>query len=144
MNRTLTVSAAALALVFAPAAMAKQDEVAQQDEGESQADNAEMEAAPAGEPVRLISWDGDFELMKTSRRMRVWRSHLAYTLTVDAAGTATGCEFTEAFRMRRVSDSLCEVLMEHHTFEPAHDATGTAVEGSYSARISYRDVQERL
>ncbi len=95
-------------------------------------------------PVQLVSWDGDFELMKTSRRMRIWRSHIAYNLTVDAEGNATACELTETFRLRRVSDRLCDVLMEYHTFEPAHDESGKAVEGIYSSRISYREMQERL
>ncbi len=95
-------------------------------------------------PVQLVSWDGDFELMKASRRMRIWRSHIAYSLTVDAEGKATDCVLTEPFRMRRVSDRLCEVLMENHTFKPAHDANGQAVEGSYTSRISYQEMQERL
>lgn len=95
-------------------------------------------------PVRLVSWDGDFELMKTSRRMRIWRSHIAYRLTVDAEGNATHCELTETFRLRRVTDTLCDVLMEHHTFEPAHDESGAAVESSYTSRISYQEMRERL
>ncbi|WP_108791156.1 hypothetical protein [Erythrobacter sp. Alg231-14] len=95
-------------------------------------------------PVQLVSWDGDFEFMKTSRRLRIWRSHIAYNLTVDAEGNATGCELTETFRMRRVSDSLCAVLMEHHTFEPAHDESGTPVAGEYSARLAYAEMYERL
>ncbi len=107
-------------------------------------DEAAAEAAQGAAPVQLVSWDGDFELMKTSRRLRIWRSHIAYNLTVDAEGKATGCELTETFRMRRVSDTLCEVLMAHHTFEPAHNAEGAAIEGNYSSRISYQEMLERL
>jgi hypothetical protein len=110
---------------------------------------AEADAVAAAQatgemPVQLVSWDGDFELMKASRRMRIWRSHIAYNLSVDAEGKATGCELTETFRMRRISDTLCEVLIAHHTFEPANDASGTPIAGEYSARIAYADVYERL
>ena len=102
--------------------------------------------SPAGTatPVRLVSWDGDFELMKESQRMRIWRSHVAYKLTVDAQGEVTGCELTERFRLRRVSDSLCEILSEHHQFEPALDASGTPVAGEYSASMAYADIRARL
>lgn len=95
-------------------------------------------------PVQLVEWTGDWELMKTSRRLRVWRSHLAYRLTVDAAGEVTDCELTEKFRMRHVSMRLCDVLSQHHTFQPAHDDNGSPVEGSYSSRLSYMEIRERL
>lgn len=95
-------------------------------------------------PVRLVSWDGDFELMKTSRRLRIWRSHLAYSISVDAEGNATSCELTETFRRAYVSQRLCDVLMEFHTFEPAHDAEGMPVEGTYSSRLSYQEMRDRL
>jgi len=112
----------------------------QSDEVASTVEASTMKAAP----VQLVSWDGDFEFMKTSRRMRIWRSHIAYRLTVDAEGNPTDCELTETFRMRRVSDRLCDVLMAHHTFEPAQDESGNAVEGDYSSRLSYREMQDRL
>ncbi len=137
MNRLFALSAATAALILSPAAFAKSDE---KGHVESAAATAEGEASP----VRLVEWTGDFELMKTSRRMRVWRSHLAYKLTVNAQGEVTDCEFTEEFRMRRVSDRLCDVLSQHHIFEPAHDADGAPVEGSYIAQISYMDVRERM
>ena len=138
MNRILALCAASAALTFAPAAMAMGDK-----EDQAIEEAVAIEAAGAS-PVRLVEWTGDFELMKTSRRMRVWRSHLAYRLTVDAQGNVTGCELTETFRLRRVSDRLCDVLSAHHTFEPAHDASGNPIEGSYSSRLSYMEIRERL
>ncbi|AWW74505.1 hypothetical protein CD351_08710 [Erythrobacter sp. KY5] len=137
MNRLLALSAATAALTLTPAALAKAD-------GDETGAQAASVAAGEATPVRLKEWTGDWELMKTSRRMRVWRSHLAYKLTVDAAGEVTDCEITEEFRMRRVSDRLCDVLSEHHMFEPAHNAAGAPVEGSYVSRISYMDVRNRL
>jgi len=146
------LSAPAAALTLTPAGSAVEDMEKKTEEHvaaraietrpmEEQVEEAETSAAM---PVQLVSWDGDFELVKTSRRMRIWRSHIAYSLTVDAEGNATDCELTETFRMRRITLRLCDVLMAHHTFEPAQDENGTAVEGTYSSRISYQDMMERL
>ena len=129
MNRLTLLSAAAAALIFTPAAMAE--------------DSVDTVERMAETPVKLVSWDGDIELFKTSRRLRIWRSHLAYTLTVDSEGKVTDCELTESFRMKSVTTSLCDILSEHHTFEPALDATGQPTEGSYSARISYLELREK-
>ena len=138
MTRLISLSAAAAALAFASPAMANGDGAQDHVEG------ASAVTTSLAAPVKLVSWDGDFELEKTSRRLRIWRTHIAYRLTVDAEGNATECELTESFRLRHVSIRLCDVLMAHHTFEPAHDETGTAVEGSYSHRMSYKEIRERL
>lgn len=138
MNRIITMAGIATALTLAPAALASTETVVGHVEG---AENAvEMGATP----VQLVSWDGDFEFLKTSRRLRIWRAHIDYRMTVDADGNATACELTEAFRRSYVNKTLCEVLMENHVFAPATDETGTAVEGSYSSRLSYVEIRERL
>ncbi|MFU7528156.1 hypothetical protein [Qipengyuania sp. ASV99] len=143
MVRKLSQYAAAATLVLTPAVMAKADgagEMAPPAPSKSETSEAQDTATP----VRLVSWDGDFEFMKESRRMRIWRSHVAYNLTVDAEGDVTDCELTESFRLKSVSERLCDILSEHHEFEPAQNAEGEPVEGSYSARIAYADVRERL
>jgi hypothetical protein len=94
-------------------------------------------------PVRLVSFDGERELLKTSSRLRVWRGDLGYTLEVDAAGTPTECKLTEEFRMTYVNTKLCEVLLQHHTFEPALDASGAPVEGSYEGRLNFMELREK-
>lgn len=137
MTRILTMAAATAALLAAPAALAGNDNA------EGHVEGLELVSAEGATPVRLVSWDGDFELLKTSRRLRIWRSHLAYRMTVDAEGNATGCELTESFRRAYVSERLCDILMAHHTFAPAQDANGTPIEGSYSSRISYMEMRER-
>lgn len=136
MNRFLLPPAMLAAFALAPS-------VAADDQTESVGDSQEMVTSDGASPVRLVSWDGDFELLKTSRRLRIWRSHLAYRMTVDEEGNATECELTETFRRAYVSERLCDVLMAHHTFEPAHDESGAPVEGSYTARISYMELRER-
>jgi hypothetical protein len=94
-------------------------------------------------PVRLVSFDGDREFLQTSSRLRVWRPEVAYTLSVDPAGTPTDCQLAERFRMNYVNDKLCEVLLKHHTFEPALDASGTPVEGTYDGRLNYLEMREK-
>jgi len=127
MIRTTSLTAALAALAMTPAAMAD-------DTGGTENE---------GTPVKLVSFDGELELLQKSSRMRVWRSHLAYTLTVDSDGNVTDCELAKPFRQRYVSMELCKLLSESHTFEPARDADDNEVAGTYSNRISYMDLREK-
>lgn len=129
--KNLYLSAAALiALACAPAAHAGED-------------GGDGTARSKVKPVRLVSFDGERELLKTSSRLRVWRGELGFVLSVDAAGTPTDCELTEKFRMTYVNDKLCEVLIAHHSFEPALDASGAPVEGSYEGRLNFMEMREK-
>jgi hypothetical protein len=94
-------------------------------------------------PARLIQFDGDREFLKESSRLRVWRGEVGYTLDVDATGAPVHCELTDKFRMNYVNDKLCEVLLKHHTFEPAQDASGSPVEGSYEGRLNFIEMREK-
>jgi hypothetical protein len=94
-------------------------------------------------PARLIAFDGAREFLKESSRLRVWRGEIDYTLQVDAAGKPTGCALAHKFRQSYVNTKLCEVLMQHHSFEPALDASGAAVEGSYAGRLNYMEMREK-
>lgn len=129
--KNLLLSAAVLpALCMAPAALANDDA-------------GDGTARSKVQPVRLVSFDGGRELLKTSSRLRVWRGELGYTLDVDTAGTPTGCTLVEEFRMNYVNDKLCEVLLKHHTFEPALDASGTPVEGTYEGRLNFAELRKK-
>ncbi len=94
-------------------------------------------------PARLIEFTGDREFLKESSRLRVWRGEVGYTLEVDAAGTPVDCELADKFRMNYVNDKLCEVLMKHHSFEPAQDSSGAAVDGSYEGRLNFMEIREK-
>lgn len=108
---------------------------------QSQAQN-EGTARSKVKPARLIEFTGDREFLKESSRLRVWRGEVGYTLEVDAAGTPVDCHLTEEFRMNYVNDKLCEVLIKHHTFEPAVDATGLAVDGVYEGRLNFMEIRQ--
>lgn len=131
MIRTAPLAAAIAALALTPAVMAKDG------------DDRDAKTTVEGTPVKLVSFDGEQELLQKSSRMRIWRSHLAYKLTVDAEGNVTGCELTEKFRRAYVSRQLCKLLVANHTFEPARDASDQPVEGSYTNRISYVDLRAK-
>lgn len=94
-------------------------------------------------PARLIEFTGDREFLKESSRLRVWRAEVGYTLDIDTAGVPTDCELTDKFRMNYVNDKLCEVLMKHHSFEPAVDSSGAPVEGSYEGLLNYVELREK-
>lgn len=94
-------------------------------------------------PARLVEFTGSREFLKESARLRVWRGEVGYTLSVDAAGTPTDCEIAERFRMNYVNAKLCEVLLKHHSFEPAQDDSGAAVEGSYEGRLNFLELREK-
>lgn len=94
-------------------------------------------------PARLVEFTGDREFLKESQRLRVWRGEVGYTLSVDAAGTPTDCQLAEKFRMNYVNAKLCEVLIKHHSFEPAQDASGEAVEGSYEGRLNFLEIRQK-
>ena len=94
-------------------------------------------------PARLVSFDGEREFLKTSSRLRVWRAEVGYTLSIDPAGTPTDCQLTDRFRMNYVNDKLCEVLLKHHTFEPAQDASGASVVGTYQGRLNFLELREK-
>ena len=113
--------------------------------GDAQAGNnpTSVETASEAKGVELIAFDGEFEFLKTSSRLRIWRPEVGFELAVDAEGNAIDCEITKAFRRTYVNNKLCKVLMEHHHFEPARNAEADAVPGTYRSRISYMDLRSR-
>ncbi|WP_298465827.1 hypothetical protein [uncultured Erythrobacter sp.] len=94
-------------------------------------------------PVKLVSFDGEQKFLKTSTRLRVWRANVGYTLTINSEGEVTDCELTEKFRRTYVNQKLCEVLTDHHEFEPARDETNMPVEGHYTSRLVYLDMRDK-
>ncbi|MEM6477340.1 MAG: hypothetical protein AAF687_14390 [Pseudomonadota bacterium] len=140
MTRVALFSAAA-AMFITPAAMA-QDEAEKDPVAEAEV-TGEAEAEAGYKPVKLVSWDGDWQFLKTSRRMRVWRPAVSYTLDIDETGAVSGCKIKREFDRTLVNMKLCKVLTDHHQFEPARDANDVAVQGSYSARLVYADLRKK-
>lgn len=57
---------------------------------------------------------------------------------VSPKGRATFCEVTSHYGPAGFNDSACLAMMRHSRFEPALDANGEPIWGSYSTRITYR------
>lgn len=102
-------------------------------------DQVETSSVPT--PAKMISFDGGFDFLTMSRRYRIWRPAVLLDMKVNAEGHATECEVVDQFRRRLINMRLCEVAMDHSTFEPARDAENQPVEGSYRATISYADLR---
>lgn len=95
-------------------------------------------------PATMVEFDGGHDFLKMSRRLRVWRTSVQFDMTVDAEGHATDCEVVDRFRKTYVNMKLCEVVMNHSTFEPARDDHNQPIEGSYRHNLSYADLREQL
>lgn len=104
--------------------------------------SAAVEVGPS--PVRMVEFDGGWHFLKASRRLRVWRPEVEFDMKVDAQGHATQCEVVNRFRKNYVNIKLCEVVMDHYTFEPARNAADQAVEGEYHAVLSYKELREEF
>ena len=59
----------------------------------------------------------------------------SYTLTVDAEGKPVGCSFSRDFRMLVTERDVCRSFLRSVTFEPARDAQGNPVIGTYEGEI---------
>ena len=95
-------------------------------------------------PAKMVDFDGGFDFLSTSRKLRIWRSSVQFDMKVDAEGHATDCQVVDRFRKNYVNMKLCEVVMNHYTFEPARDEHNEPVEGSYRASLSYADLRAEL
>ena len=95
------------------------------------------ESSLASKP-KLLAFDGFEQLAREASRQRITSQELGFTLTVGADGIATDCALSRDFRRTYTEISLCRKLMKHHTFEPAVDANGNAVVGTYSSNVNFR------
>ena len=108
--------------------------VAGAQESEPTADPATIQRPTA---PRLIAFEGLRELTGVASRVGMLSQRLDYTLEIGADGVPTGCTLSRRFRSPLVAKQFCEVLMGRSRFEPARDAWGTAVSGSYVGRINF-------
>lgn len=89
-------------------------------------------------PPSLIEFEGVHELVSAARRHGLLTQRLSYTLTIDETGEPSECELDRDFRRKAVTLSICRPLMKYMKFEPARDAMGQAVPGSYTGSIDFR------
>lgn len=68
---------------------------------------------------------------------------VAYRLQVDAAGRPNGCSVTQGSGNADLDAATCALLTRRGRFEPARDANGQAVAGTYTSRVRW-DLRGRL
>lgn len=83
----------------------------------------------------LVSFDGGAELVRTASSLGLTRQRLGFALAVSDTGQITDCRLSRNFRRAIVKKSLCEILTEHHEFEPAINAAGDPVRGVYDGEL---------
>jgi hypothetical protein len=97
----------------------------------AEADTPAAETAQAPELVEI-----DYKtLYRRMMRLGMVSQVLGYTLAVDEAGKPTDCELSRKFRSPYTVKALCKDLMATTTFEPARDAQGNAVAGTYEGEV---------
>ena len=83
----------------------------------------------------LVSFDGGAELLQAASRAGILRQRLGFALKVSSEGKITECHLSRQFRKKFVHTSMCKVLTEHHSFEPAVNSEGEPVTGVYDGEV---------
>lgn len=60
---------------------------------------------------------------------------LGYSVTVDADGRPVDCSFSRRFRMLATEREVCRSLLRSVSFEPARDAQGNRIAGTYKGEL---------
>ncbi|QUL38939.1 hypothetical protein [Erythrobacter sp. JK5] len=85
----------------------------------------------------LVSFDGGHQLAREASRQRLLSQILHYALTIDADGKPIGCALSYKFRRKATEIALCRPLLKYMRFEPARDADGNAVPGTFTGAIDF-------
>lgn len=85
----------------------------------------------------LVAFDGMERLGAEASRQRLLSEKLGFTITVDATGKATDCDISRDFRRRATEIALCRPFLRDTTFEPARDAAGNPVEGTFYIEVDF-------
>jgi hypothetical protein len=128
-RRTAMIGAAAYALALGGSLAAKDVEEARMQAASPPASASD----PAGSP-QLKSIDRGI-LYRRMMQLGMLSQVLGYKLSVDAEGKAAQCSFSRYFKSPYTRKRLCEAFIETTAFEPARDATGQAVTGTYEGEI---------
>lgn len=87
-----------------------------------------------GEPVELVSFNYP-RFFNRAHQLGLTTQNLGFTLAVDAQGKVTGCELARDFRNRFTEREVCRKLASNIRLNPARDAAGTAVSGTFQGEV---------
>lgn len=89
-------------------------------------------AAPL--PVELVAFDYQ-EFFDRATQLGMLSQTLGYTLTVAPDGKVTDCSLARRFKSPYVTKELCEAVSRNAQLNPARDAQGNAVSGTYKGEV---------
>jgi protein TonB len=96
-------------------------------------------AVPKGNPGLWVSTD-DYP---PSALREEGQGMTRFTLEIDATGVPLNCAVTQSSGRADLDDTACELVKERARFEPATDAHGKAVAGTYSNSVRWQIPQAR-
>jgi hypothetical protein len=99
-------------------------------------DLAQTSGSPANDPrpATLVEFDYD-EFFDRATQLGLLTQKLGYTLTVSPEGKATDCTLSRTFRRQFVNKELCKSFMRNARLNPAVDAAGNPITGTYKGEV---------
>ena len=89
-------------------------------------------------PVRLKTWTNYVMDAYPSRALRDnIEGRVGYSVTLDANGRLTDCTVTSSSGHAELDKAACDAVSKYGKFEPALDAAGNGIPGSWSSSVNY-------
>lgn len=107
--------------------------------GSAQAEAKPRAAVPKGNPGLWVSTD-DYP---PSALREDGEGITRFTLAIDATGVPLDCSVTQSSGRADLDDTACNLVKERARFEPATDARGKPVPGTYSNSVRWQIPQSR-
>lgn len=90
-------------------------------------------ASPRNDPGRWITTN-DYRTVWINRE---WTGTARFDLRISANGRVTDCQITRSTGYSALDNATCSLIAKRARFEPATDASGNKVAGSYSSSIRW-------
>jgi len=91
-------------------------------------------ATPVGNPGTWVTSD-DYPMEAMRQEIE---GATSFRLDIDRDGIPTNCKTTSSSGAAILDETACAKAMERARFSPAKDASGSAVSGTFTARINWR------
>ncbi|MCT2558574.1 TonB family protein [Tsuneonella sp. YG55] len=88
---------------------------------------------PRGDPGKWVT----VEDYRSSWISREWTGVTRFRLTVGANGKVQDCAVTASSGHAELDNATCALISRRAQFEPARDATGTKIAGSYASAVRW-------
>jgi protein TonB len=95
---------------------------------------AQAETVPR--PIDPANWVTPSDYPNPALRAQE-QGQVSFTLGVDAFGRVTDCRITKSSGSAVLDQTTCAIMHRNGRFEPAKDASGTAIASSWSSRFNW-------